>query len=172
MGQGVSSKIMNDLTLVMSQKSSSLIGNFGQKLTKSFLFCTRLLLLLLSRFSRVQLCATPQMAAHQAPPSLGFSRQEHWSGLPFPSPIRESEVAQSCPTPSGPMDCSLPGSSVHGICQARVLEWGAIAYSAQETNPQLTCHHYSSENLIKVKCLLYYYITLLTVKMSLNQERR
>ena len=48
-------------------------------------------LLLLSRFSRVRLCATPQMAAHQAPPSLGFSRQEHWSGLPFPSPMHESE---------------------------------------------------------------------------------
>ena len=41
----------------------------------------------------------------------------------------ESEVAQSCPTPSDPMDCSLPGSSVHGIFQARVLEWGAIALS-------------------------------------------
>ena len=39
---------------------------------------------------------------------------------------RESEVAQSCPTLSDPMDCSLPGSSVHGIFQARVLEWGAI----------------------------------------------
>ena len=50
-----------------------------------------LLLLLLSRFSRVQLCATPYMAAHQAPPSLGFSRQEHWSGLPFPSPMHENE---------------------------------------------------------------------------------
>ena len=50
-----------------------------------------LLLLLLSRFSRVRLCATPETAAHQAPPSLGFSRQEHWSGLPFPSPMRESE---------------------------------------------------------------------------------
>ena len=50
-----------------------------------------LLLLLLSRFSRVRPCATPQTAAHQAPPSLGFSRQEHWSGLPFPSPIHESE---------------------------------------------------------------------------------
>ena len=46
-----------------------------------------LLPLLLSRFSRVRLCATPETAAHQAPPSLGFSRQEHWSGLPFPSPI-------------------------------------------------------------------------------------
>ena len=41
------------------------------------------MLLLLSHFSRVRLCATPEMAAHQAPPSLGFSRQEHWSGLPF-----------------------------------------------------------------------------------------
>ena len=42
----------------------------------------------------------------------------------------ESEVAQSCPTLSDPMDCSLPGSSVHEISQARVLEWGAIAFSA------------------------------------------
>ena len=50
-----------------------------------------LLLLLLSCFSRVQLCVTPETAAHQAPPSLGFSRQEHWSGLPFPSPLHESE---------------------------------------------------------------------------------
>ena len=41
----------------------------------------------------------------------------------------ESEVAQSCPTLSDPMDCSPPGSSVHGIFQARVLEWGAIAFS-------------------------------------------
>ena len=49
------------------------------------------LLLLLSRFSCVRLCATPETAAHQAPPSLGFSRQEHWSGLPFPSPMHESE---------------------------------------------------------------------------------
>ena len=45
----------------------------------------------LSHFSRVRLCATPEMAAHQAPPSLGFSKQEHWSGLPFPSPMHESE---------------------------------------------------------------------------------
>ena len=46
----------------------------------------------------------------------------------------QSEVAQSCPTLSNPMDCSLPGSSVHGIFQARVLEWGAIAFS----NPYMT----------------------------------
>ena len=49
------------------------------------------LLLLLSHFSHVWLCATPQMEAHQAPLSLGSSRQEHWSGLPFPSPIHENE---------------------------------------------------------------------------------
>ena len=41
----------------------------------------------------------------------------------------ESEVARSCPNPSDSMDCSLPGSSVHGIFQARVLEWGVIAFS-------------------------------------------
>ena len=90
-----------------------------------------MLLLPLSRFSHVRLCATQWMAAHQAPLSLGFSRQEHWSGLPFPSPMHESEseVTQSCPTLRDPMDCSLPGSSIHGIFQARVLEWGAIAFS-------------------------------------------
>ena len=90
-----------------------------------------ILLLLLSRFSRVRLCATPETAAHQAPPSLGFFRQEHWSGLPFPSPMHdsESEVAQLCSTLSDPMDCSLPGSFTHGLFQARVLEWGAIAFS-------------------------------------------
>ena len=89
-----------------------------------------LLLLLLSHFSGVQLCVTPQIAAHQAPLSLGFSRQEHQSGLPFPSPRHESEneVPQSCPTLHDPMDCSPPRSSVHGIFQARVLEQVAIAF--------------------------------------------
>ena len=53
--------------------------------------CPQLLLLLLSHFSHLLLCATTETAAHQAPPSLGFSRQEHWSGLPFPSPVHESE---------------------------------------------------------------------------------
>ena len=51
----------------------------------------KLLLLLLSRLSRVRFCATPETAARQAPPSLGFSRQEHWSGVPLPSPMHESE---------------------------------------------------------------------------------
>ena len=75
--------------------------------------------------------AAPWTVAHQAPLSMGFSRREYWSGLPFPSPMHESEseVTQSCPTLSDPMDCSLAGSSVHGIFQARVLKWGAIAFS-------------------------------------------
>ena len=56
-----------------------------------------LLLLLLSRFSHVRLSASPQMAAHQAPPSLGFSRQEHWSGLPLPSPMHARMLSRfSC----------------------------------------------------------------------------
>ena len=74
----------------------------------------------------LQLCPTlcdPIDGSPPGPSSLGFSRQEHWSGLPFPSPMRESEVTQLCPTLSDPMDCSLPGSSVRGIFQARALEW-------------------------------------------------
>ena len=70
----------------------------------------------------------PVSAIDGSPPGSpvpGILRQEHWSGLPFPSPMpeSESEVAQSCPTLSDPMDCSPPGSSVHGVFQARVLEW-------------------------------------------------
>ena len=52
--------------------------------------------------------------------------------MPFPSPMREREkreVTQSCPTLSNPVDCSLPGSTIHGIFQARELEWGAIVFS-------------------------------------------
>ena len=74
-----------------------------------------LLLLLLSRFSRVRLCATPETVAHQAPPSLGFSRQEHWSGLPFPPPMHESEKWKwSCSVVS---DSSQP----HGLQPTRLL---------------------------------------------------
>ena len=52
-----------------------------------------LLLLLLSHFSHVRLCVTPWTTAHQAPPSMGFSKQEYWSGLPLPSP--EDSIATS-----------------------------------------------------------------------------
>ena len=72
---------------VGSQEISGVIGKFGLGVQN----CSLLLLLLLSRFSCVQLCATPERAAHQISASLGFSRQEHWSGLSFPSPMHESE---------------------------------------------------------------------------------
>ena len=95
-----------------------------------------LLLLLLSRFNRVRLCVT-----HRWQPIVC-----QWLPRPWDSPGRntgvgchfllqcmkvksESEVAQLCPTLSDPMDCGLPGFSIHGIFQARVLEWGAIAFS-------------------------------------------
>ena len=92
-----------------------------------------MLLLLLSRFSRVQLCTTPQTAAHQALLSLGSPGKNTGVGCHFLLQCMkvksQSEVAQSCPTLCDPMDCSLLGSSVHGIFQARVLEWVAIAFS-------------------------------------------
>ena len=66
-------------------------------------------------------------------PFLGFSRQEYGVGchflLQYIKEKSESEVAQSCPTLRDPIDCSLPGSSVHGISQVRVLEWVAVALS-------------------------------------------
>ena len=87
---------------------------------------------LLSHFSRVRLCATPQMAAHQTPRPGDSPGKNTGVGCHFLLPCMkvksESEVAQSCPTLSDPMDCSLPGSSIHGIFQARVLEWVAISY--------------------------------------------
>ena len=100
-------------------------------------------LLLLSRFSRVRLCATSYTAVHQAPPSLGFSRQEHWSVLPFPSPMRESEseVAQSCPTLRDPMDCSLPSSSM-GF--SRQEYWSGLPLPSPPggaSGKELTCQH-------------------------------
>ena len=80
-----------------------------------------LLLLLLSHLSRVRLCATPYTAAHQAPSSLGFSRQEHWSGLPFPSSIHESEKSK--------WSRSVVSDSVrpHGLQPTRLLfPWGLL----------------------------------------------
>ena len=61
----------------------------------------------------------------------------------------EREVAQSCPTLSNPMDCSLPGSSIHGIFQARVLEWGAIAFSDDKPRQPIKKqrHHFADKGL-------------------------
>ena len=83
---------------------------------------------------RVRLFPTPWTAAHQAPPPMGFSRQEYWSGVPLPSPTWLSAAAaakslQSCPTLCDPLDCSPPDSHVPGMLQARTLEWVAISFS-------------------------------------------
>ena len=96
-----------------------------------------LLLLLLSHFSCVRLCATPETAAHQASPSLGFSRQEHWSGLPFPSLVHESEKWK------GSRSVLSDSQRPHGLqptrllhpwdFPARVLQWGAIDFSEYAT---------------------------------------
>ena len=84
-----------------------------------------MLLLLLTRFSRTRLCMVPETAAQQALPSLGFSRQEHWSGFHFLLQCMkvksESEVAQSCLTLYDPIDGSPAGSAIPGILQARTL---------------------------------------------------
>ena len=124
-------QLLANLAVQIRENQTSLFIMVQLKL----LFLGKCFVLLLSHFSRVQLCATPQTAAHQAPLSLGFSRQEHWTGVGCHFLLQcmkvksESEVAHSCPTLSDPMDCSLPGSSIHGVFLARVLEWGAIAFS-------------------------------------------
>ena len=96
------------------------------------------LLLLLSHFSRARLFTTPWTAAHQAPPSLGFSRQEHWSGLPFPSPMHESEKWK------GSRSVVSNSSRPHGLQPTRLLcpwdfpgkstEWGAVGVSIASPN--------------------------------------
>ena len=86
-------------------------------------FSSLMLLLLLSHFSRVRLCATPWTAAYQASPSMGSQRVGHAAAA--------AKSLQSCPTLCDPIDGSPPGSPVPGIFQARVLEWGAIAFSEE-----------------------------------------
>ena len=92
-----------------------------------------MLLLLLSRFSHVRICATPEMAAHQAPHPWDSPDKNTGVGchclLKCMKVKSEREVTQSCPTLCDLMDCSLRGSSIHGIFQARALERGAIALS-------------------------------------------
>ena len=82
--------------------------------------------------SRVRILVTPWTLAYQAPPSMGFSRQEYWSGLPFP-PLKvkgaaaAAKLLQWCPTLCDLIDGSPPGSSVPGILQARTL-WSGLPF--------------------------------------------
>ena len=99
-----------------------------------------ILLLLLSRFSCVQLCATHRWQPTRLPCPWDSPGKNTGVGCHFLLQCMkvksESEVAQSCPTLRDSMDCSLPGSSVLGIFQARVLEWGAIAFSGLHLRPE------------------------------------
>ena len=93
------------------------------------------LLLLLSRFSRVHSVRPQRRQPTRLPRPWDSPGNNTGVGCHFllqcTKMKSESEVAQSCLTPSDPMNCSLPGSSIHGIFQARVLEWGSIAFSKQ-----------------------------------------
>ena len=85
-------------------------------------------------FSRQEYRSGVPLAAYQAPPSMGFSRQEYWSGVPLPSPCHMAMLCyakslQSCPTLCDPIDSSPPGFPIPGILQERTLEWAAISFS-------------------------------------------
>ena len=115
-----------------------------------------MLLLLLSHFSHVRLCVIPQMAATRLPSPWDSPGKNTGVGCHFllqcMKAKSESEVAQSCPTPRDPTDCSPPGSSIHGTLQARVLEWGAIAFSDALSYLQIiTATHF--QNLVTLSLL-------------------
>ena len=107
------------------------------------------------------------MAAHQAPRPWDSPGKNTGVGCHFLLQCmkvrRESKVAQSCPTLCNPMDCSLPGSSVHGIFQARVLEWGAIAFSKGD-NPMNT-------QMCKYKHVFFPKFMILRIRSKLLEGR-
>ena len=113
---------------------------FSQKPPSALLLFT---LLLLSRFSRVWLWRPHRWQPTRLPHPWDSPGKNTGVGCHFLLQCMkgksESEVAQSCPTLSDPMDCSLPGSSVHGIFQARLLEWGAIAFYSGSCQICLLC---------------------------------
>ena len=117
------------MAMVCTSRISGLAHTYWIQLHFNQIF-NWLLLLLLSHFSHVWLCVTPETAATRIPHPWDSPGKNTGVGCHFLLQCRkvksESEVAQSCPTLHDPMDCSPPGSSVHGIFQARVLEWGAI----------------------------------------------
>ena len=120
------------------------------------------ILLLLSRCSSVRLCATPQTEAHQVPRPWDSPGKDTGVGCHFLLQCMkvksESEVAQLRPTLSDPMDCSPPGSSVHGIFQARVLECGAIAFSTEVlVVPIMQLFEFKILKHISIHMLIYNY---------------
>ena len=121
-------------TLLTKFWSQFQVGVLGKPL--EYLFCKRFTSsLLLSHFSRVQLGATRVQLWKPTRPRHPWDSPGKNTGVGCHFLLQcmkvksESDIAQSCPTLSDPMDCRLPGSSIHGIFQARVLEWVAIAFS-------------------------------------------
>ena len=121
------------------------------------------ILLLLSHFSRVRLCVTPEMAAHQAPPSLGLSKQEHWSGLPFPSPMHESEkwkwshsVMSDSSKPHGLQPTRLlhpwdfPGKSTGVGCHRLLRFWLQFHFIAPHYMWMSSSFHLCSSSLSRI----------------------
>ena len=94
-------------------------------------------MLLLRCFSHVRLCATPEMTAHQAPLSLGFSRQEHWSGLPFPSPLFYTRDWQSV------VKFSQPGFVSKAILEHSHAEclWSTSSFALQQQSRRWQSPH-------------------------------
>ena len=131
----------------------------------------KLLLLLLSSFSHVWLCETPKNAAHQVPRPWDSPGKNAEVGCHFLLQCMkvesESEVAQSCLTLSDPMDYRLPGSSIHGIFQTKLLEWVAMAFSdgklemlinMVDCTPVFTVHHLHPCSLpCKLQSLFFFF---------------
>ena len=123
--------------------------------------------------SRVWLLATPWTVAYQAPLPWDSPGKNTGVGCHFSPQCRkvksESEVAQPCPTPSDPTDCNLPGSSVHGIFQARVPEWGAIAFSTKKGNAN-ECSDYHTIAHISHASNVMFKILQARLQQYVNQE--
>ena len=110
----------------------------------SLCFLLLLLLLLLHHFSRVRLCATPWTAAHQAPPSMGFSRQEYWSGLPLPSPSMFSTSFSN----SWPRGSNVKNMKMYQIIVPTYKHMHFFSSSTED--PELTALHYRHTKRIHI----------------------
>ena len=96
------------------------------------------MLLLLSRFSHVRLCATPidNSPADSSVPGILQARILEWAAISFSNACMHAKSLQLCLTLCDPMDSSPPGSSIHRILQVRILEWAAISFSKRSSQPR------------------------------------
>ena len=145
-------KVRNEKEVTSTREIQRIIGDYEQLYTNKMDNLEEMdnFLLLLSRFSCVWLCATPETAAHQAPLSLGFSRQGHWSALPFPSPMHESEkwkwshsVVSNSATPRTTRllrPCDFPGKSTGMGCHCLLLDNFLEKYNFPRLNQEETEH--------------------------------